>query len=71
MTEELEALFFLAERHLHSVETLRDILCALHSGEDYMTLQQRCTYASLRRIIEDHDRVLRERAMSFTRPSPL
>lgn len=71
MTEELDALFSLAERHSHSVETLRKVLRVIQSGEDYLTLQQWQTYARLRHIIQTHDQALRERAMQLYRPSAL
>lgn len=62
MTEELDALFSLAERHRNSVETLRKVLRVIKSGEDYLTLQQWQMYMDLREIIEDHDHVLRAHA---------
>lgn len=71
MTEEIDALFSLAERHCNSVETLRRVLRVIQSGEDYLTLQQWQTYARLRHIIAEHDQELRERAMKFSRPSAL
>lgn len=60
MTEELDVLFSLAERHCDSVETLRKVLRVIKTGEDYLTLQQWQTYVYLRKIIENHDRVMRE-----------
>jgi len=71
MTEEIEAILSLAERHSASIETLRQCLSPLKSAEAYMTGLQWRTYARLRKIIEDHDRALRERAMFFMRPPPL
>ncbi|OGJ57426.1 hypothetical protein A3H22_02475 [Candidatus Peribacteria bacterium RIFCSPLOWO2_12_FULL_55_15] len=71
MTEEIGAILALAERHSASIETLRQCLSPLKSAEAYMTELQWRTYARLRKIAENHDRVLRERAMSFTRPPPL
>lgn len=71
MTEEIAAVLALAEKHASSVEALRQCLSPLKSAEAYMTELQWQTYARLRKILEDHDRVLRERAMSFTHPPPL
>lgn len=71
MTEEIEALLALAERHAASIETLRRCLSPLKSAEAYMTELQWQIYARLRKTIEDHDRTLRQRAMAFTRPPPL
>lgn len=68
MTEELDALFSLAEHHCHSVETLRKIRRVLQSGEDYLTLQQWQVYAHLRKTIEEHDHRGRERALSLKHP---
>ncbi len=70
MTEELRAILAIAERHGASIETLRQCLSPLKSAEAYMTELQWRTYARLRKMVEDHDRALRERAMSFTRQPP-
>lgn len=70
MTEDIDALLTLAERHVLSLEVLRQCLVPLKGTEVYMTELQWRTYTRLRAIIEDHDRTLRQRAMAFTRPSP-
>lgn len=70
MTEEIEALLGLAERHASSVAILRRCLSPLKSAEAYMTELQWQMYARLRHIIEAHDQALRERAMQLRRPPP-
>lgn len=68
MTEEIAAVLTLAEKHASSVEMLRQCLSPLKSAEAYMTELQWRTYARLRKIVEDHDRVKRDRAMLLTHP---
>lgn len=70
MTEEIAAVLALAERHASSVETLRQCLSPLKSAEAYMTELQWRVYARLRKIIEDHDRAICDRAMLLTHPPP-
>lgn len=67
MTEELAAILTLAEKHASSVETLRQCLSPLRSAEMYMTELQWRAYARLRKIVEEHDREVRERAPMSTR----
>lgn len=71
MTEEIEAFLALADRHTVSIERLRQCLSPLKSAEAYMTDLQWQTYVRLRKILADHDRVLRERVMFFTHPPPV
>lgn len=68
MTEEITAVLALAGKHASSVETLRQCLSPLKSAEAYMTELQWRAYARLRKIVEDHDRAMRGRAMLLTHP---
>ncbi len=71
MTEDIDAFLTLAERHAVSLEMLRQCLVPLKGTEVYMTELQLQTYVRLRKTVEDHDRMLRARAMSFSCPSVL
>lgn len=67
MTEDIVAFLALAEQHQSSIEILRQCLLPLKSAGEYMTELQWQTYARLRKIIENHDRALRESAIRRSR----